>query len=142
MIFTIYESKVEQNNSGASVPEVEYPILCLNIALILKHIAFALKHIGKLYPQQQHFVIVQNNHFAGQGLFLLVMDFFINNFLYIKSLPVVSYKRFKHEDAYMCHLPAPNVLPSFLCSLLAIHKRRLLIFINIYFHLMILITIY
>ena len=87
-------------------------------------------------------MIVANNHSAEQGLPLLILDFSINNFLHIKLLPVVSYKRFKHKDDYMCHLPAPNVLPSFLCSLLAIHKRRLLIFINIYFHLMTLITNY
>ncbi|ESH83519.1 hypothetical protein SEEB2780_02573 [Salmonella enterica subsp. enterica serovar Bareilly str. 2780] len=48
--------------------------------------------------------------------------FFINNFLHIKLLPVVSYKRFKHKDDYLCHLPVPNVLPSFLCSLLAFIK--------------------
>ncbi len=87
-------------------------------------------------------MIVANNYFAEQGLFLLVIDFFINNFLHIKLLPVISYKRFKYKDDYMCHIPASTVLQSFLCSLLDFHKRRLLIFINIYFHLMILITIY
>lgn len=43
-------------------------ILCLNIALPRKHIAFALKRIGKLYSKKQHLVIVKNNHIAGTGL--------------------------------------------------------------------------
>ncbi|GAS10829.1 hypothetical protein NGUA26_02391 [Salmonella enterica] len=87
-------------------------------------------------------MIVANNHFAEQDLFLLGIDFFINNFLHIKLLPVVSYKRFKHKDDYICHLPALNILLSFLCSLLAIYKTRLLISIDIDFHLIYLITIY
>ncbi|KAB7520706.1 hypothetical protein GBV94_25465 [Klebsiella pneumoniae] len=39
-----------------------------------RYIAFALKRIGKLYPWQQHFVIVRNNHSAEQGLPLLILD--------------------------------------------------------------------
>ncbi|GAR53173.1 hypothetical protein NGUA13_03694 [Salmonella enterica] len=78
-------------------------------------------------------MIVANNHFAEQGLFLLVIDFFINNVLHIKLLPVVNYKRFKHKDDYMCHLPASTILPSFLCNLLVIYKIHLLISIDIDF---------
>ena len=39
-----------------------------------KNIVFALKRIGKLYPQKQHWVIVRNNHIAEQGSSLLMMD--------------------------------------------------------------------
>lgn len=45
----------------------------------------------------------------------------------------MSYKRFKYKDDYICHISVPNVLPSFLCSFLAFHKRRLLMLIGIFF---------
>lgn len=87
-------------------------------------------------------MIVGNNHFAEQSLFLLVMDFFINNFLHIKLLPVVSYKRFKHKDGYIVSSSCSHVLPSFLCCLLVIYKTHLLISIDMDFYLMLFITIY
>ena len=51
--------------------------MCLHIISYSRHMAFALKHIGKLYFQKQHFVIVQNNHIAGTG-FIPVDDGFIH----------------------------------------------------------------
>jgi len=43
----------------------------------IEAIAFALKHIVKLYPQWQHWVIVRNNHIAETG-FIPVNDRFIH----------------------------------------------------------------
>lgn len=68
-------------------------------------------------------MIVADNYSAEQGFFLLDIDFFINNSLNIKLLPVISYKRFKYKDDYMCHIPASTVLPSFLYCLLIIYKH-------------------
>lgn len=51
--------------------------MCLHIISYSRHMAFALKHIGKLYFQKQHFVIVLNNHIAGTG-FIPVDDGFIH----------------------------------------------------------------
>ena len=52
-------------------------ILYIITVLTLKHIAFALKRIGKLYTEKQHLVIVQNNHIAETG-FIPVNDGFIH----------------------------------------------------------------
>lgn len=52
-------------------------ILHVITVLTLKHIAFALKRIGKLYTEKQHLVIAQNNHIAETG-FIPVNDGFIH----------------------------------------------------------------
>ena len=52
-------------------------ILYIITVLTLKHIAFALNRIGKLYTEKQHLVIVQNNHIAETG-FIPVNDGFIH----------------------------------------------------------------
>lgn len=56
-------------------------ILYVITVLTLKHIAFALKRIGKLYTEKQHLVIVQNNHIAETG-FIPVNDGFIHKELW------------------------------------------------------------
>ncbi len=55
------------------------PFSCFNAEFSLVHIAFALKHIVKLYYQWQHFVIVLDNHTAETGLALLMMDLSIKD---------------------------------------------------------------
>ncbi len=72
--------------------------MCLHIISYSRHIAFALKHIGKLYFQKQHLVIVQNNHIAGTGFIPVDDGFLINNFLHIKLLPVIRCKRLNRKD--------------------------------------------
>ncbi|EFO3892040.1 hypothetical protein DM619_19820 [Escherichia coli] len=80
-------------------------------------------------------MIVANNHLAGQGLPLLMMDFSINNFFHIKLQLVISYKSFKREDGYMRYFSVPKALPSFLCGLLTVYRTLLLMLIDIYFYL-------
>lgn len=79
------------------------PLICFNTEFILEHIAFALKRIGKLYYQWQHFVIVQNNHFAETG-FTPVNDGFIHK--RSRRQPPVKRSKLNHKiKIYIFNLP-------------------------------------
>ncbi|QDX29477.1 hypothetical protein Dpoa569_0001242 [Dickeya poaceiphila] len=64
----MFAEKVKRINLCSFNYNKIYMILYVITVLALKHIAFALKRIGKLYSKKQHFVIVRNNHIAGTGL--------------------------------------------------------------------------
>lgn len=77
MVFAMFEGKAKRINLCSFNYNKIYMILYIITVLTLKHIAFALNRIGKLYTEKQHLVIVQNNHIAETG-FIPVNDGFIH----------------------------------------------------------------
>lgn len=77
MVFAMFAEKATRINLCSFNYNKIYMILYIITILALKHIAFALKRIGKLYTEKQHLVIVQNNHIAETG-FIPVNDGFIH----------------------------------------------------------------
>lgn len=76
MVFAMFAEKVKRINLCSFNYNKIYMILYVITILALKHIAFALKRIGKLYSLKQHLVIAQDNHTAETG-FIPVNDGFI-----------------------------------------------------------------
>ena len=77
MVFAMFEGKAKRINLCSFNYNKIYMILYIITVLTLKHIAFALNRIGKLYTEKQHLVIAQDNHTAETG-FTPVNDGFIH----------------------------------------------------------------